>query len=199
MKILCIGRNYVDHAKELNNEVPSEPVVFMKPESSILQGKIFNLPTFSSNIHYECELVLKIGKTGKNILEKDALDYISEISIGLDLTARDLQSKQKEKSLPWEIAKAFDGSTVLGDFIPFKNEELYTFDLYKNEEKVQEGNPELMIFNYEKIIAYCSQFFTLEEGDLIFTGTPKGVGQLKTGDILEGQLLKNNKFKLTIR
>lgn len=202
MKIICIGRNYVAHAQELENKVPENPIVFIKPESSILKkGNDFKLPSFSSNIHYECELVLKIGKTGKDIAKENALSYIDEIGLGLDLTARDLQDFQKQKGLPWEIAKAFDNSTVLGDFILFDplNPLQYTFELLKNKEIVQKGDPQLMVFDFETVLHYVSQFFTLEKGDLIFTGTPSGVGKLEEGDILEGRLLNNFSFNLTIK
>src|SRR5690554_2011016 len=202
MKIICIGRNYVAHAQELENEVPENPIVFIKPESSILKkGNDFKLPSFSSNIHYECELVLKIGKTGKDIAKENALSYIDEIGLGLDLTARDLQDIQKQKGLPWEIAKAFDNSTVLVDFIPFdlSSPLQYSFDLLKNKEIVQKGDPQLMVFDFKTVLHYVSQFFTLEKGDLIFTGTPSGVGKLEEGDILEGRLLNNFSFNLTIK
>lgn len=202
MKIICIGRNYVAHAQELENEIPENPIVFIKPESSVLKkGNDFKLPSFSSNIHYECELVLKIGKTGKDIAKENALSYIDEIGLGLDLTARDLQDLQKKKGLPWEIAKAFDNSTVLGDFIPFDPSSplQYTFELLKNKEIVQKGDPQLMVFDFKTVLHYVSQFFSLEKDDLIFTGTPSGVGKLEKGDILEGRLLNNFSFNLTIK
>lgn len=189
MKIICIGRNYVAHAHELDNEVPTTPVVFMKPSTSILvEGEAFKIPDFSSNIHYECELVLKVGKKGHNIPEREALKYISQIGLGLDLTARDLQDHQKQKGLPWEIAKSFDGSTVLGTFIPFESTKMeeYEFEFKKGTKVLQKGNPQMMIFTFQEIIAYVSQFFTLEEGDLIFTGTPEGVGKIEEGQKYQG-------------
>lgn len=191
MKIICIGRNYVAHAHELKNEVPTTPVVFLKPSTSVLlKGQAFKMPDFSSNIHYECELVLKVGKKGYQIKENKALDYISEIGLGLDLTARDLQDHQKQKGLPWEIAKSFDGSTILGDFIPFEYNKIedYSFEFKNGEETLQKGNPKQMIFTFQEIIAYVSQFFTLEVGDLIFTGTPEGVGKIEVGVMYTGYL-----------
>lgn len=189
MKILCIGRNYADHAKELNNPVPTSPVVFLKPDTAILRnGENFYYPEFSKDIHYECELVIKISKSGKYIDEKFALNYFNEISAGIDFTARDIQNQQKEKGLPWEIAKAFDSSAPIGDFISINTVENLNeieFSLKKNGQIMQKGNSKDMIFSFAKIIAFCSQYFTLKVGDLIYTGTPLGVGPISTGDVLE--------------
>jgi 2-keto-4-pentenoate hydratase/2-oxohepta-3-ene-1,7-dioic acid hydratase in catechol pathway len=203
MKIIAIGRNYVAHAHELNNEVPSEPVIFMKPETAILKdGKPFFYPEFTSDIHYELEIVLKISKQGKYIQEKFAHTYFEQIGLGIDLTARDLQTKLKNKGLPWETSKAFDNSAIIGNFIPkenLKNPEAIEFHLIQNGNTVQEGNSSLMLYNFNQIIAYTSQFFTLRTGDLIFTGTPAGVGPIKIGDkltgFLEGQELLNCEIK----
>ncbi len=191
MKIICIGRNYIDHAKELNNPVPENPVFFLKPDTALVRrNRPFYYPDFSEDIHYECELVVKINKLGKNILKKFAHTYYNEIGIGIDFTARDLQSKAKAKGLPWEIAKAFDASAPLSmEFI--KKDEFHdlnniSFRLDKNGETVQEGNSGDMIFDFDEIISYLSIFFTLKTGDLIFTGTPAGVGAVKVGDELEG-------------
>lgn len=190
MKILAVGRNYSEHAKELNNPVPTEPVVFLKPDTTLLrEGKAFYHPDFSEEIHYEAELVIKIGKEGKHIAEKFALSYIDSIGIGIDFTARDIQEKCKQKGLPWEIAKAFDHSAPIGNFIPLneindlKN---ISFSLTKNKEQVQKGNSADMIFSFEQIITYLSKRFTLKKGDLIFTGTPAGVGKINIGDHYEG-------------
>jgi len=192
MKIFCVGRNYSEHAKELNNKVPTEPVIFMKPSTALLKsGETFYYPDFSKNIHYECELVLKIGKNGKHIEEKFAHKYIEAISVGIDFTARDLQNKLKEKGLPWELAKGFDGSAVVGNFIlidALNDLRNIRFSLKKNNEIVQEGNSSDMIFNYSKIISFISSYFTLQKGDLIYTGTPQGVGEVKIGDTLEASI-----------
>ena len=189
MKIIAIGRNYIDHAKELNNPVPAKPVFFMKPETSIIRNnKPFFYPDFSENIHYETEIVIKINRLGKNIAEKYAHRYYDEIGIGIDFTARDLQQKAKDKGLPWEIAKAFDGSAPLSEFVPlksFKDINNVNFSLNINEKLVQTGNTKDMIFSVDRIIEYISQFVTLKIGDLIFTGTPAGVGQVKINDRLE--------------
>jgi len=192
MKIFCVGRNYSEHAKELNNAVPTEPVIFMKPATAVLKnGDTFYYPDFSKSIHYECELVLKISKNGKHIDEKFAHKYFDEITVGIDFTARDLQNKLKEKGLPWELAKAFDGSAVLGDFVSVdslaSNDEIL-FSLNKNNSSVQQGNSKDMIFSFAKIISFVSSYFTLQKGDLIYTGTPQGVGEVAKGDLLEGFL-----------
>lgn len=197
MKILAVGRNYSEHAKELNNPVPTEPVVFLKPDTAILrEGKPFYHPDFSNDIHYEVELVLKIKKEGKHIDEKFALNYIESIGIGIDFTARDIQEKCKQKGLPWEIAKGFDHSAPIGNFISlseFTDLKNISFSLTKNNIIVQQGNSGDMIFSFEQIISYLSKRFTLKKGDLIFTGTPAGVGKINIGDhyeaFIENQLL----------
>ncbi|MCA0426862.1 MAG: fumarylacetoacetate hydrolase family protein [Bacteroidetes bacterium] len=189
MKIICVGRNYAEHAKELGNAIPEKPVLFLKPDTALLKsGEAFYHPDFSQDVHHEAELVLKIGKMGKRIQEKFALGYISEITLGIDFTARDIQAEQKKKGLPWEIAKAFDGSAPIGDFIPFAPDTDYNFFLLKNGDTVQEGNPGMMLFNFAQLISYISGYFTLKTGDLIYTGTPAGVGPVKMGDVLEGFL-----------
>ena len=195
MKIICVGRNYADHAKELQNEVPSEPVIFMKPKSALLlPEKPLYYPEFTDDLQYECEVVVKIGKNGKYIQEKFAHKYYDEVSLGIDFTARDLQREQQKKGLPWEIAKAFDGSAVAGTFVPITTETVVTnlaFQLKLNGETVQDGHTRNMIFTVDRIIAYVSRFFTLHIGDMIFTGTPAGVGKVKPGDKLEGYLQGN--------
>jgi 2-keto-4-pentenoate hydratase/2-oxohepta-3-ene-1,7-dioic acid hydratase in catechol pathway len=189
MKIICIGRNYSEHAKELNNPLPSAPVFFMKPESAQLRNnQPFFYPDFSKDIHYEAELVLHINKVGRNIQEKFAHTYYDGIGVGIDFTARDLQQKAKEKGLPWEIAKAFDFSAPVSDFIQketFTDLNDITFGLFKNGEVVQKGNSRDIIFSFDTIIAYVSRFVTLKQGDYIFTGTPAGVGPVVIGDTLE--------------
>ncbi len=192
MKILCIGRNYSEHAKELNNPVPKKPVFFTKTDSSILKnGKPFFIPDFSNEIHYETELVLKICRLGKHIEEKFADRYFNEIGIGIDFTARDLQRECKAKGLPWEIAKAFDNSAPLGKFLPkdrFKDMNDINFHLDINGELVQKGNSRDLIFSFNHLISYLSRFFTLKTGDLIFTGTPAGVGPVKKNDRLQAYI-----------
>jgi len=192
MKIICIGRNYVEHAVELKNDVPSEPVWFMKPDTAMLaKGKDFFLPDFSKDIHHEVELVLRICKEGKHIAEEFASKYYDQVTVGLDFTARDIQEKQKSKGLPWEPAKAFDWSAPVGDFIPVekvRNQNDISFSLKRNGNIVQEGKSSLMIFSFEKIISYVSRYVTLRKGDFIFTGTPKGVGAINAGDKLEAFL-----------
>jgi len=193
MKIICIGRNYVAHAKELNNEVPGEPVFFMKPDSSLLRNNDpFYIPGWTTDVHHEIELVLKINRIGKNIEKQFAHRYYHEIGLGIDFTARDVQQKLKEKGLPWEKAKAFDQAAVLGNTF-IKKEELadaenIQFKLKVNGNTVQDGNSNLMIFSFDDIVSYVSQFVTLKIGDLIYTGTPAGVGPVKIGDRLEGFL-----------
>jgi acylpyruvate hydrolase len=203
MKIFCIGRNYVDHAKELGNDVPSEPLVFMKPPTALLiNNKPFYYPDFSKDIHYECEIVVKIGKNGKNIQPQFAKNYIKEISLGIDYTARDLQTKLKEKGHPWEIAKGFNGSAVIGDFIPveqFEDVNNIHFHLIKNGEKVQIGNTKDMLFNIEKIITHISKYFLIHQGDYIYTGTPAGVGPIQIGDLLEGYIQTDKIFQCRIK
>lgn len=192
MKIIAIGRNYAEHAKELNNPVPSVPVIFMKPETALLKdNKPFYHPDFSDDIHHEIEIVLKISKEGKHIAEKFAAGYYEEIALGIDFTARDIQSRHKEKGLPWELAKAFDGSAPVSAFVPkSKFADIYqiNFKLDINGELRQQGNTRDLLFSFESIIAFVSKYITLKKGDLIFTGTPVGVSKVKVGDRLEGYL-----------
>lgn len=191
MKIFCIGRNYVDHAKELNNPLPEKPMVFMKPATALLtDNKPFYHPEFSQDIHYELEIVLKIDKNGKHILPEFTASYVKEIGLGIDFTARDLQESCKQKGHPWEIAKAFDHSAVISTFVPLAdfNEKNIHFELKVNGETRQQGNSADMIFDFQRIITHISQYFTLQKGDLIYTGTPAGVGQVHNGDVLEGYL-----------
>jgi acylpyruvate hydrolase len=192
MKIICIGRNYAEHAKELNNAVPTEPVFFLKPDTAIIKdNQPFYYPDFSKDIHHEVELVIKINKAGKNIQPEFANKYYEEIGIGIDFTARDLQNQCKEKGLPWEKAKAFDGSAPIGQFIDkkkIKDENKINFHLTINGNTVQNGNTKDLLFSFDKIIAYVSIFFTLKKGDLIYTGTPAGVGPVKIGDKLEAYI-----------
>lgn len=194
MKIICIGRNYADHAKELGNEIPENPVIFIKSDTAVLKGNDFYIPEFSQEIHYELEVVLKISKGGKYILKENAAKHFDEIGLGIDFTARDLQNILKTKGLPWELAKAFDGSAVVSQFFPKENLNLknLNFSLLKNGETVQQGSTSLMMFQPEDIIEFASKFFTLKAGDLIFTGTPKGVGKISEGDMLQG-FLENEK------
>ena len=188
MKIICIGRNYLEHAKELNNPVPKKPMFFVKPDTSLLRTHMFYIPPFSNNIHYELELVVKIKKVGKSISKRFAHKYYDEISLGLDLTARDLQEECKEKRMPWEIAKGFDSSAPIGKWYQKKDLKSLDFYLLKNGEKVQEGNPSQMVFDVDSIIEYVSKFMTLKKGDLIFTGTPSGVGKMEVNDVFEAYL-----------
>ncbi|HEY8916949.1 2-keto-4-pentenoate hydratase/2-oxohepta-3-ene-1,7-dioic acid hydratase (catechol pathway) [Chitinophaga rupis] len=203
MKIICVGRNYAEHAKELNNEVPTEPVLFMKPKNALLQNNHpFYYPDFTDNLHYECELVLRVCKNGKHIQEKFADKYYNEISVGIDFTARDLQDKQKTKGLPWEIAKSFDNSAVVGKFIPLTPEtdkKDINFCLYKNKEIVQQGNTKHLIFTFDFLLAYISKFFTLNIGDLIFTGTPVGVGPVEIGDNLEAFIENDSLLEFMVK
>jgi 2-keto-4-pentenoate hydratase/2-oxohepta-3-ene-1,7-dioic acid hydratase in catechol pathway len=203
MKIICVGRNYADHAKELKNEVPSEPVIFMKPKNALLQNNHpFYYPEFTDNLHYECELVLRICKNGKHIQEKFADKYYDQIGVGIDFTARDLQDKQKQKGLPWEIAKAFDNSAVVGQFIPITPEldkKDINFCLYKNKQIVQQGNTKDLLFTFDVLIAYISKFFTLNIGDLVFTGTPAGVGPVEIGDKLEAFIENDSLLEFEIK
>jgi len=192
MKIIAIGRNYAAHALELNNPVPTTPVIFMKPDTALLKdNKPFYIPDFSNDIHYELEVVLKICKEGKHIQEKFAANYYEEIGLGIDFTARDIQNRHKEKGLPWELAKSFDNSAAISNFIPKTQvENIYDFDfkLDINQQNRQQGNTKNLLFSFEKIIAFVSQYITLKKGDLIFTGTPEGVGQVLAGDHLEAWL-----------
>ena len=192
MKIIAIGRNYAEHAKELNNPVPTVPVIFMKPDTAVLKdNKPFYHPEFSSDIHNEIELVLKVSKEGKHIAQKFAGNYFDEIGLGIDFTARDIQQKHKEKGLPWELAKAFDNSAPVSKFFPksnFKDLTKLNIRLDLNGNTVQSGNTSDLLFSYEYIIAFVSKYITLKKGDLIFTGTPQGVGKVNVGDHLTGYL-----------
>ena len=192
MKIIAVGRNYAAHAVELNNAIPTKPVIFLKPDTAVLKdNKPFYIPDFSDDIHYELELVLKICKEGKHIAEKFAHNYYEEIGLGIDFTARDIQAEHKEKGLPWELAKAFDNSAVIGGFLPKTDfPDMYDihFELQKNGETKQKGHTANLLFSFEKIIAFVSQYITLKKGDLIFTGTPEGVGKIASGDRLEAWL-----------
>jgi len=192
MKIIAIGRNYAEHAKELNNPVPTTPVIFLKPDTAVLKdNKPFYLPDFSDDVHYELEVVLKICKEGKHIAEKFAANYYDEVGLGIDFTARDIQTKHKEKGLPWELAKAFDNSAPISLFTPKSDfEDLYNlnFELKINGESRQVGHTKDLLFSFEKIISFVSQYITLKKGDLIFTGTPQGVGKINKGDKLEAWL-----------
>lgn len=203
MKIICIGRNYVDHIAELQNEKPSEPVIFLKPDSAILlKQHPFVIPEFSNDIHHEIELIVKINKVGKYIDTKFAHKYYDEISVGIDFTARDLQKELKEKGLPWEKAKAFDGSAVIGDFLPksqFNSLENVTFELTNNNKTVQKGSTAHMLWKIDELISFASQYFTLKIGDIIFTGTPAGVTAVKPEDVLEGFLEGNKLFSIQIK
>jgi acylpyruvate hydrolase len=189
MKIICIGRNYAEHAKEMNSAIPAEPVFFLKPDTALIKdNQPFYYPDFSKEVHHEVELVLKINKPGKNIQTQFANKYYNEIGIGIDFTARDIQAECKKNGLPWEKAKAFDGSAPIGKFIDkkqFSDEKNINFHLKINGNKVQEGNTKNLLFSFDSIIAYISKYFTLRTGDLIYTGTPEGVGPVKIGDRLE--------------
>ncbi len=203
MKIICIGRNYASHIAELKNERPSDPVIFLKPDSAILlKQHPFVIPEFSNDIHHEIELIVKINKVGKYIDAKFAHKYYDEISVGIDFTARDLQNELKAKGLPWEKAKAFDGSAVIGEFLPksqFNSLENITFELTNNNQTVQKGNSNQMMWKIDELISYVSQYFTLKIGDIIFTGTPAGVAAVKPEDVLEGFLEKNKLFSIQIK
>ena len=203
MKIICIGRNYSEHARELGNETPIEPVFFLKPDTAISpKGHPFFIPDFSNNVQHEVELVVRINRLGKHIEEKFAHKYYNQIGLGIDFTARDIQQELKDKGHPWEKAKGFDGSAVISRRYLDKNElklaEL-NFSLKKNGAVVQSGNTQQMLFNIDKIIAYISQFYTLKIGDLIYTGTPSGVGQVNAGDILEGFIEEQKMFEIKVR
>ena len=202
MKIICIGRNYAKHIEELANEKPESPVVFLKPDSAILPKKNpFFIPPFSEDIHYEVEVLVKINKVGKHIAEKFAAKYYDEIGLGIDFTARDVQQKCKEKGLPWEKAKAFDGSAVIGEFYPKEQFELENlqFQLYQNNVVVQDGATNSMLWKIDELIAYVSQYFTLKKGDIIFTGTPAGVGKVLENDVLKGVLEGREAFEIRIK
>ena len=203
MKIICIGRNYIDHIKELSNQKPLNPVVFLKPDSSIIaKNQNFIIPSFSNEIHHEVELVVKINKVGKHIDKSFSHKYYDEIGLGIDFTARDIQSNLKEKGHPWEKSKAFDNSCMVGKFL--KKEKLediskIEFSLIKNNELVQSGRSNDMLWKIDELISYISQYFTLKIGDLIFTGTPSGVSKVESGDILEGYILSNKMFTLKVK
>lgn len=203
MKIICIGRNYAEHAKELGNATPKEPVFFLKPDTAILpKSHPFFIPDFTDNVHYEVEVVIRINRLGKHIEERFAHKYYSEIGLGIDFTARDVQEEVKAKGLPWEKAKGFDGSAVISrQFISKDDLNLsdLNFSLTKNSETVQSGNTHDMLFYFDSIIAYISQFYTLKIGDLIYTGTPSGVGPVKSGDILEGFIENEKMFRVNVK
>ena len=202
MKIICIGRNYRDHAKELNNPVPKKPLIFMKPPSALLvNNKPLYYPEFTENLHYEAEVVLKVCKNGKHVQPEFAKRYYQEIAFGIDFTARDLQSQLKEKGHPWEIAKGFDGSAAVSEFMPLANVkgDSVKFQMKKNEEVVQNGDTSDLIFDFDFIITYVSKFFKLQMGDYIFTGTPAGVGPVKVGDVLEGFIEEQQMIRCEIR
>lgn len=203
MKIICIGRNYTKHIEELSNEKPENPVVFMKPDSAVLlKNNPFFIPPFSNDIHYEVEVLVKINKVGKHISKKFAHKYYDEIGLGIDFTARDIQQQCKEKGLPWEKAKGFDGSAVIGKFVPKESlppiDDL-AFELLKNDVQVQNGHTSHMLWKVDELIAYVSQFFTLKKGDILFTGTPAGVGKVQENDILVGKLQGEEFFKVKIK
>ncbi len=202
MKIICIGRNYAKHIEELENEKPEHPVVFLKPDSAILPRKNpFFIPPFSNDVHYEVEVLVKINKVGKYIDAKFSHKYYDEIGLGIDFTARDVQAKCKEKGLPWEKAKAFDGSAVIGEFYPKDDVEInnLNFQLFKNDEIVQDGNTQAMLWKVDELIAYVSQYFTLKKGDIIFTGTPSGVGKVSENDMLKGLLAGKKAFEIRVK
>ena len=203
MKIICIGRNYTEHIAELQNERPTEPVVFLKPDSAVLlKQHPFVIPEFSDDIHHEIEIIVKINKVGKYIDAKFSHKYYDEISVGIDFTARDLQQKLKDKGLPWEKAKAFDGSAVIGDFLSkkdFNSLENLTFELTNNGKTVQKGNTNMMLWKIDELIAHVSQYFTLKIGDIIFTGTPAGVAKVCSNDVLEGFLEDNKLFRIQVK
>ncbi|MGB0376248.1 MAG: fumarylacetoacetate hydrolase family protein [Flavobacteriaceae bacterium] len=203
MKIICVGRNYRDHAAELNNEVPEQPVIFMKPDSALLQNNMpFFIPPFSQEIHYEVELVVRIHRIGKHIQPKFAHKYYNQLGLGIDFTARDLQQQLKSKGLPWEKAKGFDGSALVSSFVStdtFETLDTIDFRLEKNGQTVQQGHTKDMLWGINALIAYISQYFTLKIGDLIFTGTPAGVGPVVENDLLEGFLGERSMFQLQVK
>lgn len=203
MKIICIGRNYTKHIEELQNEKPTEPVIFLKPDTAILPKNFpFFIPDFSSDIHHEIEVLVKINRVGKHIDPKFAHKYYDEIGLGIDFTARDVQAKLKDQGLPWEKAKAFDGSAIIGDFLPkseFKSLENLTFELTNNGETAQTGDTSHMLWKIDELISYVSQYFTLKIGDIIFTGTPEGVARVRPDDILEGFLEGRKLFRIQVK
>jgi len=203
MKIICIGRNYVKHIEELQNERPDEPVIFLKPDSAILlKQHPFVIPEFSDDVHHEVEILVKINKVGKYIEPKFAPNYYDEIGLGIDFTARDLQNQLKEKGLPWEKSKAFDGSAVIGEFYPkkeFKSLDTINFELINNGIPIQKGNTSHMLWKIDDIVSYVSQYFTLKKGDIIFTGTPEGVAKVSPNDVLEGFIQNKRVLRLHIK
>ncbi|HNP67388.1 MAG TPA: fumarylacetoacetate hydrolase family protein [Aequorivita sp.] len=203
MKIICIGRNYADHIKELDNAKPTDPVIFLKPDTAILLKKQpFFIPEFSNDVHYEVELLVRINRIGKHIDQKFAHKYYDEIGLGIDFTARDLQTELKEKGLPWEKAKAFDGSAVIGNFMDkeqFADINNINFSLKKNGKNVQNGNSMLMMWKIDALIEYISKYFTLKIGDIIFTGTPAGVGKVETNDVLKGFIEETEMFSIKVK
>ncbi|OJX54411.1 MAG: 2-hydroxyhepta-2,4-diene-1,7-dioate isomerase [Flavobacterium sp. 38-13] len=203
MKIICVGRNYAKHIEELQNERPAEPVIFLKPDTAILPKNFpFFIPEFSSDIHHEVEILVRINRVGKYIEPKFAHKYYDEIGLGIDFTARDVQSALKEKGLPWEKAKAFDGSAVIGEFLPksqFNSLENLTFELTNNGKPAQTGNTNQMLWKIDELISYVSQYFTLKIGDIIFTGTPEGVAKVNPDDILEGYLDGHKLFRIQVK
>lgn len=201
MKIICIGRNYAEHAKELNNPIPQTPIFFMKPDVALLTDSKFYYPKFTKDLHFECEIVVKIDKSGKYISEEFAHKYYSKITLGIDFTARDLQTECKKNGLPWEIAKSFDNSApIASKWLEFRSMDFKntTFNLYQNGNLMQRGRTSDMIFSIDKLIAYVSRYLTLKTGDLIFTGTPSGVGPIAIGDHLMGEINGENLLELTI-
>lgn len=203
MKLICIGRNYTKHIEELQNEKPTDPVVFIKPDTAILlKNQPFFIPDFSDDVHHEVEILVKINKVGKHIDKKFAHKYYDEIGLGIDFTARDLQSQLKEKGLPWEKAKSFDGAAAVGKWLPktkFENVDDIQFKLLKNDEVVQDGNTNLMLWKIDELIEYVSKYFTLKIGDIIFTGTPAGVGKVVANDKLKGYIENDELFSITVK
>jgi 2-keto-4-pentenoate hydratase/2-oxohepta-3-ene-1,7-dioic acid hydratase in catechol pathway len=203
MKLICIGRNYAEHIAELKNKRPGEPVVFIKPDSAILpKDQDFYIPEFTDEVHYEVEVLVRIKKVGKHIDQKFAYKYYDEIGLGIDFTARDLQSKLKEKGLPWEKVKGFDGAAVIGKWLPkteFRDWADLDFSLSKNGEYVQQGSTKLMLWNIDELISYVSRFFMLKKGDILFTGTPAGVGKIETNDYLAGVLEGREMFSVKVK
>jgi len=202
LKIICIGRNYAKHIEELANERPENPVVFLKPDSAILPKKMpFFIPPFSNDVHYEVEVLVKINKVGKHISPKFAHKYYDTVGLGIDFTARDVQAQCKEKGLPWEKAKAFDGSAIVGEFFPKEDFDLenLSFQLQKNDEVVQDGNTSSMLWKIDELISYVSQYFTLKKGDIIYTGTPAGVGKVAENDILTGTIEGKQAFQIKVK
>ena len=203
MKLICIGRNYTEHIKELNNEKPTDPVIFIKPDTAILLKKQpFFIPDFSDDVHHEVEILVKINKVGKHISKKFAHKYYDQVGLGIDFTARDVQSQLKAKGLPWEKAKSFDGAAVIGNWLPkseFDDVNNINFSLKKNESCVQKGNTRHMLYKIDEIIEYVSKYFTLKIGDVIFTGTPSGVSRVQPNDVLEGYIDENKLFSIKVK